>query len=118
MKKKYLVNLIELKQFHDLCDIWRIRNPIATRLTFLQKHCTGFTQCRFDFIFISNGLEEFVSITNNLTDLYTDHSPVHISLSKENNTTKGNNLGIKKFFKDDMHVSEVKKMINMLLMIL
>ena len=65
---------------------------------------------RLDYIFISNSLREFVNDTSILTSLSTDHSPVHLSLLKENKRTKGN--GFWKFnsslIKDHMYVSEIK----------
>ena len=45
---------------------------------------------RLDNKFIYNSLQEFVNDTRILTSVSTDHSPVHLSLSKENKHTKGN----------------------------
>ena len=53
---------------------------------FQKKHCTGFIKPRLDYVFVSNSLQEFVNNTSILTSLSTDHSPVHLSLSKENKT--------------------------------
>ena len=108
IKKKSLAKLIQLKESYDLCDIWRIRNQVTSTFTFRQKHCTGFIQCRLDYIFISSSLQEFVNDTSILTSLSTDHSPAHLSLLKENKHTKGNEFW--KFnsslIKDHMNVSE------------
>ena len=30
--------MIELKEEYDLCDIWRIRNPLEKSFTFRQNH--------------------------------------------------------------------------------
>ena len=54
---------------------------------FQKKHCTGFIKPRLDYIFVSNSLQELVNNTSILTSL-SDHSPVHLSLSKENKTQK------------------------------
>ena len=109
-KKKSLAKLIQLKESYDLCDIWRIRNPVTSAFTFRQKHCTEFIQRRLDYIFISNSLQKFVNDTSILTSISTDHSPVHLSLLKENKHTIGN--GFWKFnsslIKDHMYVSEIK----------
>ena len=80
IKKKSLAKLIQLKESYDLCDIWRIRNPVTSTFTFRQKHCTGFIQFRLDYIFISNSFQEFVNGTSILTSVSTDHSPVHLAL--------------------------------------
>ena len=55
-KKRYIAELIIIKETFDLCDNWRIRNPDAKQFTFRQKHVSDFTQGRgrLDFFFISN----------------------------------------------------------------
>ena len=80
IKKMSLAKLIELKENYDLCDMWRIRNTKSKRLTFTQKHSSGFIQRRLDQMFISNTLQEFVTMTEILTPISTDHSPVLFSL--------------------------------------
>ena len=113
IKKKSLAKLIQLKESYNLCDIW-IRNPVTSTFTFRQKHCTGFIQHRLDYIFISNSLQEFVNDTSILTSLSTDHTPVHLSLFKENKRAKGN--GFWKFdsslIKDRIYVSEIKHLVS------
>ena len=42
IKKKSLAKITQLKDSYDLCDIWRIRNPVTSTFTFRQKHSTGF----------------------------------------------------------------------------
>ena len=79
-KKKSLAKLIQFKESYDLCGIWEIRNPVTSKFTFKQKHCTGFIQCRLDCVVISSSLQEIVNDTSILTSLSTDHSPVHLSL--------------------------------------
>ena len=83
LKRKSLAKLIELKEAYDLCDIWRIRNTTVKQFTFTQQHSSGFIQCRFDYLFISNGLHNFASTTDILTPILTDHSLVLFSLSKK-----------------------------------
>ena len=69
VKKKSLAKLIELKENCDLCDIWRVRNTKSKRFTFTQKHFSGFIQRRLDYMFISNTLQEFVTMTEILTPI-------------------------------------------------
>ena len=88
--KKSLVKHIQLKEIYDLFDIWRIRNPVTSIFTFRQKNCKGFIQHRLYYIFISNGFQEFVNNTHILKSLSTDHSSVHLYLTKENKNIKGN----------------------------
>ena len=76
LERTFLAELIELKESRDLCDVWRIRTTKTKGFTFTQQHSSGFIQCRLDYIFISNGFQEFVSTTNILTPFSTDYSPV------------------------------------------
>ena len=55
-------------------------------LPFAQNYSSGFTQRRLDYIFILNTLQEFVTISEILTPISTDHSPVLFSLSREKET--------------------------------
>ena len=89
IKKKTLAKLIELKENYDLRDIWRVRNTKSKRFTFVQKHSSGFIQRRLDYIFISNTLQNFVTITDIMTPISTDRSPVLFSLSKEKSCFRG-----------------------------
>ena len=97
-------------QPYDLCDIWRTRSPVTSTFTFKQKYCTGCNQHKLNYIFISNSHQEFLNYTSILTSLSADHSPVHLSLLKENKHTKGNGFG--KFrsslIKDHINVPEIK----------
>ena len=102
LKKKSLAKLIEFKETCDLC------------VTFTQKHNSGFIQRRLDYILISNTPQEFVTMTDILTPISTDHSPVLFSLSKEKITIRG--TGLWKFnsslTKDQNYITEIKKLIR------
>ena len=89
LQRKSLAKFIELKEAYDLCDIWRIRNTKAKRFTFTQQHKSAFIQRRLDYIFISNGLQEFVFTTDILTLFSTDHSPVLFYLTNEKGNIRG-----------------------------
>ena len=90
LKKKSLDKLIEFKETCDLCDIWRVRNMKSKRFTFTQKHSSVFIQRTLDLIL--NHLQEFVTMTDILTPISTDHSLVLFSLSKEKVTIRGTGL--------------------------
>ena len=49
----------------------------------MQKDSSGFIEDRFDYMFISNTFQEFVTMAEILTFISTDHSLVLICLSKE-----------------------------------
>ena len=114
LKKKSLAKLIEFKETYDLCDVWRVRNTKSKRFSFTQKHASAFIQRRLDYILISNTLQEFVTMTEILTPISTDHSPLLFSLSKEKNTITGK--GFWKFnsslTKDQNYIIEIKKLIR------
>ena len=107
--KKSLSMFIELKENYDLCDTWRVRNTKCKRFTFAQKHSSGFIQRRLDYIFISNTLQESVIITEILTPISTDHSPVLISLSEEKGCFR--DKGIWNSYDQD-YIIEINKMIH------
>ena len=44
--------MIKLKEEYDLCDIWRIRNPIEKPVTVRQSHSSGISNRRLDYIFM------------------------------------------------------------------
>ena len=114
LKKKSLAKLIEFKETYDLCNIWRVRNTKSKRFNFTQKHYLGFIQRRLDYILISNTLQEFVTMTEILTPVSTDHLPVLFSLSKEKTTIRAK--GFWEFnsslTKDQNYITEIKKLIR------
>ena len=67
IKKKSLLKLIELKGACGIWDIWRVRNSKSKWFTLAQKHPSGFIQRRLDYMFISNTLQKFVTMTEILT---------------------------------------------------
>ena len=49
LKEKSVARMVELKEEYDLCDIWRIRNPLEKSFTFRQNYSSGILNCRLDF---------------------------------------------------------------------
>ena len=86
----------------------------SKRFTFAQKHSSGFIQPRLEDMFISNTLQESVTMTEIRIPVSTDHSPVLFSLSKEKGCFRGK--GIWKFnsslTKDQDYIIEIKKMVH------
>ena len=111
MKKKSLAKVIELKESYDLCDIWRVRNKKSRQCIFTQQHSSGFIERRFDYIFISNALQELVNMTEILAPISTDRCSVILSLSKGNDCLRGK--GFWKFnsslTKDQTYITEIEK---------
>ena len=51
LKEKSVARMVELKEEFDLCDIWRIRNPLEKSFTFRQNYSSGILNLRLDYIF-------------------------------------------------------------------
>ena len=85
--------MIELIESFELHDIWRIRNPIEKRFTFLQNHISGYIQWRLDYFF-PNKLHESINNTDILASLSIDHSPISFTLRRLQIIAKGKGLWI------------------------
>ena len=111
-KKKSIINVVNINESFDICDIWRIRNPKRQNFTFRQNQSTGFIERRLDYIFVSNCLQEFVNY-NVLPAISTDHSPVLTSFSNDN--SDNNARGLWKYNSslvyDEFYGGNVKKII-------
>ena len=70
-QKKSIIKVVDTKESLDICDIWRIRNSTRQNFTFRQNHFIGFIECRLNYIFISNCLQEFFSYTDVLPAIST-----------------------------------------------
>ena len=75
-----------IKQKLNLCDVWRIRNHDSRQFTYRSK--STFLQCRLDYLFISNCIQEDVNQINILASLNSDHSPVYLKFSEGNETSR------------------------------
>ena len=95
LKEKYVARMVELREEYDLCDIWRIRNPLEKSFTFRQNHSSGILNRRLDYIFISNKLQEFSNKAITLPGFKTDHSSVSAIISNFNEIEPG--PGLRKF---------------------
>ena len=49
---------------YNLVDIWRIRKSTTNRFIFRQNHNSGFIQRKFDYVFVTNSLQESIQKTN------------------------------------------------------
>ena len=76
----------------NLCNIWRVRNPLKKRVTFRQNHYSGFIQRRLDYFFISNTLQDTARNTDVFAALCSDHSPIFFSLDKKIDASRGRGL--------------------------
>ena len=89
-------------------------NSTRQSFTFRQNHFIGFIECRLNYIFISNSLQELFSYTDVLPAISTDHSPVLILLSNDNSDNNGR--GFWKYditlVYDEVYVENMKKLIT------
>ena len=74
----------------DLVDIWRIRNPTASRFTWRQK--TPVVQRRLDYWLISDSLQEEIISTEIKTSIKTDHSAITLSINGLHEFERGPNF--------------------------
>ena len=74
----------------DLVDIWRIRNPTASRFTWRQK--TPLVQRRLDYWLISDSLQDEIISVEIKTSIKTDHSAITLSISSLDETERGPNF--------------------------
>ena len=79
-KKKDSAKLVEdMHLDFDLVDIWRIRNPTASRFTWRQK--TPVVQRRLDYWLISDSLQDEIISAEIKTSIKTDHSAITLSIN-------------------------------------
>ena len=76
--------MVEFNEECDLCDIWKIRDPIEKLFTFRQNRSSGIISRRLDSIFLSDKLQEIFAKTIILPALKTDHSFVSVIISNYN----------------------------------
>ena len=74
----------------ELLDIWRIRNPTASRFTWRQK--TSVVQRRLDYWLISEGLQDEIISAEIKASIKTDHSAITLSINGLNETERGPNF--------------------------
>ena len=92
LKGKSVARMVELKEEYDLCDIWRISNPLEKPFTYRQNHSSGILNRRLDYIFISNKLQEFSNKAVILPAFKTNHSSVSAIISNYNEIEPGLDL--------------------------
>ena len=87
LKTNTLKKVYSIMEDHDLCDIFRIRNPDMQRYTWRQK--TPLIQHRLDYLLISNELQEDVEHIDILPSVASDHSVVHLKFALSGQHSRG-----------------------------
>ena len=90
-KKKDSAKLVEdMHLDFELLDIWRIRNPTASRCTWRQK--TSVVQRRLDYWLISESMQDEIISAEIKASIKTDHSAIALSINGLDETERGPNF--------------------------
>ena len=87
LKTNTLKKVYSIMEDHDLCDIFRIRNPDMQRYTWRQK--TPLIEHRLDYFLISNELQEDVEHIDILPSVASDRSVVHLKFALFGQNSRG-----------------------------
>ena len=82
-----IATIQDLTERHNLCDVYRVRNPINRRFTLRQKK--SFLQRRLDHIFISKELQESLVNAEVRPSVNSDHSPICLKLAENTSQSRG-----------------------------
>ena len=83
--------MIEIKEFFDICNIWRVRNRRYTRLSFDKIILKAIFKEELTFL-ISKILQESISKTDIIFPHSSDHSPTLLTLKLDKKSQKGKGL--------------------------
>ena len=89
-KSKHVEVLQNFLDTNELQDIWRIRNPETRRYTWRQK--SPIIQCRLDYWFITDVLQDYVESVNIIPSIRSDHSAVILQVKSFSDQQRGPNL--------------------------
>ena len=73
-KDSSLLQVKNIIEHFNLCDIWRVRNPILRRYTY--RRTKPLYQSRLDYWLISNALQDIVVLSDIIPSIYSDHSAI------------------------------------------
>ena len=90
-KLKSIAELTNITENHDLCEIFRIRNPDKKLYTFRAN--TPRRMSRLDFYMISNSLQESIGKCEILNSVSSDHNPVLLSIKSPYDSKKILHIG-------------------------
>ena len=77
--KSSVQNIKELMLAHDLVDIWRLQNPETKQFTWSQKNPP--IKRRLDYWLISDSIQDYISKTNIIPAIKSDHSAIILNLN-------------------------------------
>ena len=86
MKKKSLNKFFKLKESYLIPGELKKKQkkpPTSKRFTFAQKHSSVLIRRRLDYMFISNTLQEFVTMKEALTPISTDYALYLLSFKRK-----------------------------------
>ena len=114
LKKFSIAKFLKIKEKWNLIDIWRIKNLKNKKFTFTQNHYSGHLLRRLDYIFVTNLMQTQVKRTDISTALATDHSPITMSISINDDTRRGPGLWKfnKSLLKKSIFVTKLRDLID------
>ena len=86
-KSRSIEKLDELSRIFDLVDVWRLRNKAKKQYTWRQRNPR--IHCRLDYFLISQHVLDVVVKANILPSIFSDHSPISLSLKFTDEPTLG-----------------------------
>ena len=77
--KSSVKNIKDLMLAHDLVDIWRLQNPESKPFTWSQKN--PLLKRRLDYWLVSDSVQDFISKTDIIPAIKSNHSAITLSLN-------------------------------------
>jgi exonuclease III len=77
--------LLEQMENHNLSDIWRIKNPLERKYTWI-SNTTPKIMCRLDFMLLSDNLQGYYNKADIIPGYLSDHSCTTLILELHDNT--------------------------------
>ena len=113
LKKKTISKLLQIFE-NNLADIWRICNQSLKWYTFRKSNFFVFIQCRLDYTFISNNIQQYFKKVSILPSFCSDHSPISCILESSSKIQLGKNVW--KFnsslINDEKYVAQMKQYVS------
>ena len=92
-KKAVIKEISEMKNTFDLVDMWRQKHPSAPGFTW--SNVSLKIQCRLDYLFASQNLENLITDCQIISNIFSDHSALqlYINPEKKNKRSEAQDFG-------------------------
>ena len=85
-KKAVIKEINEMKNTFDLVDMWRQKHPSAPGFTW--SNVSLKIQCRLDYLFASQNLENLITDCQIISNIFSDHSALQLYINPEEKEAK------------------------------